>query len=63
MDIISESVIEAPNIGILLPLYIDLIFKTEEFLSVISEADGIEYQYETKVWFGEPSIIRLIIYK
>lgn len=63
MEIVSDSVIETPDIGVLLPVYIDLIFRTEEFLAMLLDKDGIEYSYETKVWFGTPSLIRIIIYK
>lgn len=63
MEIVSDSVIEAPNIEVILPVYIDLIFRTEEFLATLLEKDGAEYSYETKVWFGTPSLIRIIIYK
>lgn len=63
MEIVSDSVIETPDIGMILPVYIDLIFRTEEFLATLLDKDGIEYSYETKVWFGTPSLIRIIIYK
>lgn len=63
MEIVSDSVIETPDIGMILPVYIDLIFRTEEFLAMLLDKDGIEYSYETKVWFGTPSLIRIIIYK
>ena len=63
MEIISENIIEASEPWKITYAYIDLIFQTEEFLAYLSEKDGVEYSYETKVWFGTPSIIRLIIYK
>lgn len=63
MEIVSDSLIEAPDAGTITHAYIDLMFQTEEFLATLREKDGEEYFYETKVWFGKPSLIRLIIYK
>jgi hypothetical protein len=57
-NIVSNTIIEALNPGALLPVYLDLIFRTDVFLM-----DYPHYWYETKVWFGTPSAVQLIIYR
>jgi|WetSurMetagenome_2_1015567.scaffolds.fasta_scaffold824362_2 hypothetical protein len=56
-NIVSNTIVEAPNPGACVEVYLDLLFRTDMFL-----ADKPEYFYDTKVWFGEPSLIQLIIY-
>jgi hypothetical protein len=62
-QVLSNTIIEAPDPGTLVPVYLDLIFRTDYFLAERSEIDKCEYFYETRVWFGNPSSVQLIIYK
>lgn len=61
--VISDSIIEAPDPGTILPVYLQLIFNTEEFLEHFPTEEGTALGYDTELRFGSPSVMRLIIYK